>query len=58
MFRLDTINHRSLERPRGFPLFILIHFEIKNNYYSKLKNNVLMKFFLNDFSFDFVPLLR
>jgi len=28
----------------AFPLFILIHFKIKNNYHNKLKNNVSRKF--------------
>jgi len=42
-----SIGHHQSQRPvpRGFPLFILIHFEIKNNYYNKLKNNVSRKFF-------------
>jgi len=41
--------------PRDFPLFILIYFEIKNNYHNKLKNNVSRNF-LYDFSFDIVAL--
>jgi len=47
-----------IERPRGFSLFILIYFKIKNNYYSKLKNNVLMKFLKWFFLCTLITIMR